>query len=90
MILERLTRLSSILAAVTLFAAAAFAQSSSGTISGRVVDPTGAPVAGAEVHVMNQVDKQIRNFTSSATGDFAFPNLEPGTYTLTAKAAGFK
>ena len=90
MILERLTRLSSILAAATLFAAAAFAQSSSGTISGRVVDPTGAPVAGAEVHVISQVDRQTRNFSSSASGDFVFPNLEPGRYTITAKAEGFK
>jgi hypothetical protein len=90
MILERTTRLSSILAAAMLLAASAFAQSSSGTISGRVVDPSGAPVVGAEVHVINQVDKQVRTFTSSSAGDFVFPNLEPGTYTLTAKASGFK
>src|SRR6516165_2347648 len=90
MILERMTRWSSILAAATLLATAAFAQSSSGTISGRVVDPSGAPVAGAEVHVINQVDRQVRTFTSSASGDFVFPNLEPGAYIVTAKASGFK
>ena len=90
MFAKRMTRLSSILAAATLLAASAFAQSSSGTISGRVVDPSGAPVSGAEVHVINQVDHQTRNFTSSSTGDFVFPNLEPGAYTITAKANGFK
>ena len=90
MILERMTRWSSILAAATLLATAAFAQSSSGTISGRVVDPSGAPVAGAEVHVINQVDRQVRTFTSSASGDFVFPNLEPGAYIVTVKASGFK
>ncbi len=85
-----MTKLSSWLAAVTLCSAAAFAQSSSGTISGRVVDPSGAAVVGAEVHAINQVDRQVRTFTSSASGDFVFPNLEPGAYTVTAKAAGFK
>jgi hypothetical protein len=90
MILERMTRLSSILAAATLVAVAAFAQSSSGTVSGRVVDPTGAAVAGAEVQILNQADRNLRNFTSTASGDFAFPNLDPGDYTLTVKMAGFK
>src|ERR1043165_8100439 len=76
--------------AVLLAVSSAFAQSSAATIGGRVVDSTGAAIAGAEVHVINQVDKNTRTFTTTATGDFQFPNLEPGTYTLTAKAAGFK
>src|SRR5215472_16319214 len=73
-----------------LAAASAVAQSTSGTISGRVVDSTGAIVAGAEVRVINQVDRNTRTFTTTASGDFLFPNLEPGTYTVTTKAAGFK
>ena len=76
--------------AVLLAVSSAFAQSSAATIGGRVVDSTGAAIAGAEVHVINQVDRNTRTFTTTATGDFQFPNLEPGTYTLTAKAAGFK
>jgi hypothetical protein len=67
-----------------------YAQSSSGTISGRVVDSSGASVAGAEVRVINQVDNNTRTFTTSATGDFVFPNLEPATYAVSVKAAGFK
>jgi hypothetical protein len=90
MILKRMTRLSSILAAATLFAAAAFAQSSSGTVSGRVVDPTGAAIAGAEVHILNQADRNLRSFNTTPAGDFAFPNLDPGDYTVTVKMAGFK
>jgi hypothetical protein len=78
------------LAAFALCAAALYGQSSSATISGRVVDSSGAAVAGAEVHVINQVDKNTRTFSTTAAGDFLFPNLEPGTYTITAKSAGFK
>src|SRR5438445_13888846 len=74
-----------------LFAAVpAFAQSTSATIIGRVVDSTGSTIAGAEVRVINQVDQNTRMFITTASGEFSFPNLEPGAYTLTAKAAGFK
>src|ERR1041385_5287111 len=76
--------------AVLLAVSSAFAQSSAATIGGRVVDSTGAAIAGAEVHVINQVDRNTRTFTTTGTGDFLFPNLEPGIYTVTAKATGFK
>jgi hypothetical protein len=76
--------------AVFLAVSSAFAQSTTGTISGRTVDSSGAIIAGAEVHVINQVDQATRTFSSTGTGDFVFPNLEPGTYTITARANGFK
>jgi hypothetical protein len=74
-----------------LFASTAvLAQSSSATITGRVVDSTGGAISGAEVRVINQVDQNTRTFTTTNSGDFSFPNLEPGSYTVQAKAAGFK
>lgn len=66
------------------------AQSTSATIVGRVIDSTGATIAGAEVRVINQVNQNTRTFTTTTSGEFSFPNLEPGAYTLTARAAGFK
>jgi hypothetical protein len=77
---------------ISFFVAAlcAFAQSSSGTITGRVVDASGSTIAGAEVRVINQVDQGSRTFTTDANGDFVFPNLEPGQYTIAVKATGFK
>src|SRR5579864_4142926 len=79
-----------ILPALALFAGMMFGQSSSGTISGRVLDSSGSAIAGAEVHVINQVDRSTRSYVTNASGDFVFPDLEPGTYTLSAKSAGFK
>src|SRR6185437_3576639 len=57
------------------------AQTSSGTISGRVVDQTGGVVVGAEVYLVNQqtgakVTTQVRS-----TGDFSFLDVQPGIYT---------
>ncbi len=76
--------------AAALFAGIAFGQGSSGSISGRVVDPSGAAVAGAEVHLINQVDRHLRSFTTTQSGDFVFPTLDPGDYTLSIKFSGFK
>src|ERR1700690_233098 len=77
-------------ALLLLIASTLFGQTSTGTISGRVVDPTGASVAGAEVRIQNEVIKDFRTFTSDQSGDFVFPGLQPGTYDITVKSAGFK
>jgi len=82
-----------LLAPVALFAlltGAAFGQGSSGTISGRVVDQTGAPVPGADVRIQNQTIKDVRSFTSDQTGSFLFADIQPGDYTISVKANGFK
>jgi hypothetical protein len=67
-----------------------FGQTSTGTISGHVADPTGAAVPGAEVRIQNEVIKDFRTFNTDHDGNFTFPGLQPGTYTVTVKAAGFK
>ena len=67
-----------------------FSQSSSSTISGRVVDSSGAAIPGAEVRVLNQVNKTARTFTTGANGEFIFTNVEPGDYTVSASMKGFK
>jgi hypothetical protein len=71
-------------------AGAIFGQSSAGMISGRVVDSSGGAIAGAQVRVINEVDRQARTFNTSGTGEFAFPQLAPGDYTISVKMAGFK
>lgn len=73
-----------------LFAGMLFAQSSTGSISGRVVDSSGATIAGAEVRILNQVDRKTRSFTTTSAGDFVFTNVDPGAYTLSVKMDGFK
>jgi hypothetical protein len=70
--------------------ACCFGQSSTGTISGRVLDSSGAAVAGAEVRVINEADKQSRLFPTSSTGEFTFPDLPNGDYTISIRAVGFK
>ena len=69
---------------------AAYGQAVSGQISGRVVDPGGATVAGAKVQLINEVSQAARDFTADNTGTFMYTNVMPGSYTLRVSQQGFK
>jgi hypothetical protein len=60
-----------------------------GSIAGRVVDATGAPVAGAPVVITESLQpvSDIAPLTG-ADGRFHFKRLPPGTYKLAVHAAG--
>jgi hypothetical protein len=61
-----------------------------GTIQGRVVDESGARIAGAMVEVVS-VDKGFRRTQAAdATGAFVFPLLQTGRYTVRASLTGFQ
>ncbi len=66
------------------------AQVTSGTIFGVVKDQTGAVIPNASVTVLSPDTGATRSVTTTSTGDFAVPNLPPGTYTITIEAQGFK
>jgi len=67
---------------------AAWAQFS-GTVTGTVVDPSGAVVANAQMKLTNDATGQITTATTNASGIFTFPSLAPGNYRLTSTARGF-
>ncbi len=69
---------------------AASAQDSRGTISGRVVDPSGSPMPGVAVRAVNLETNVPAGNTTSATGNFTIPYLTPGRYRLEAEQTGFK
>ena len=66
------------------------AQVTSGTISGRVQDTTGAVINNATVTISNPSNGFKREITTSGIGEFVAPNLLPGTYNVTVEAPGFK
>ena len=67
----------------------AFAQSTYGTILGTVTDSSGAAVPGVEVVVQDQMTGVKQTATTDSAGDYGIPNLDPGTYTITASATNF-
>ncbi|HZT77975.1 MAG TPA: carboxypeptidase-like regulatory domain-containing protein, partial [Vicinamibacterales bacterium] len=66
------------------------AQTFRGGISGRVVDSTGAVLPGVSLTATNTATSASRTTTSSATGDFSFPDLPLGPYTVEAALQGFQ
>ena len=70
--------------------APALAQSDRGTITGRVVDPSGAVVTDAKVTVINTETNTPAESKTNEEGGFTFPQLPAAPYRLTVEAAGFK
>jgi hypothetical protein len=77
--------------AVMLSVGAANAQSggSSGSISGTVLDPSGAVVANAKVEIHNAVSGFDRKSSTDSNGRFSFPNVPFNPYHMTVTAQGF-
>jgi Carboxypeptidase regulatory-like domain len=69
----------------------AYAQSggNSGSISGTVLDPTGAVVPNATVEIHNPVSHFDRSTTTDKTGSFSFQNVPFNPYDVTVTATGF-
>jgi hypothetical protein len=66
------------------------AQTETATLSGRVFDPSGLGVVGAQVSLVD-VDRNTTNTTHTAnTGLYIFSSVRPGQYRLQVSATGFR
>src|SRR5689334_6233761 len=73
-----------------LTAWSAFGQETRGTIVGRVTDPTGAVIPGAQVVVTHQAMGTKVAASANAEGLYQASFLIPGIYVVTVESAGFK
>ncbi|MGH9523228.1 MAG: carboxypeptidase regulatory-like domain-containing protein, partial [Terriglobales bacterium] len=80
-----------LLVSLLLFAWTAMAQSSgsSATVTGTVVDPSGAVVPGATVEIHNPVSQFDRTSVTDASGRFTIPNVPFNNYHVGVTAQGF-
>ena len=72
---------------IALFVSGLHAQSSS--LSGVVTDETGGVFPGAEISILNEANGLQRTVISNDEGLYVFPQLPPGSYTLSAVQPGF-
>jgi hypothetical protein len=63
---------------------------STGTVVGTVRDESGAVVPGAEIQLSNLETGSVLGATTNDTGDYSFPVVPVGPYTLTVTKSGFK
>ncbi len=59
-------------------------------IQGTLTDATGALIPNAPVTITNEATQVKHDAKTDGSGAYAFPNIEIGTYTLTAAAPGFQ
>jgi len=69
--------------------ASAQSAGNSTSISGRVVDPTGAVIPNASVRIHNPVSAFDRTVLTDSSGVFTIPNIPFNPYHLTVVAVGF-
>jgi hypothetical protein len=73
-----------------LSAVCLFGQSATQTIQGIVTDTTGASIAGAKVTATNQATNVAQTTTTNESGNYTFPLVPVGDYTVKCEVSGFK
>jgi len=84
-------RLSRRLLVITfVLALGVYAQLDTGTITGRVTDATGAAVPNVQVSVVQKENNFTFSSVTNGDGIYRVQSLQPGTYTVSFQAGGFK
>lgn len=68
----------------------AWAQTSTGTITGSITDTSGAAIAGAKVQIVNTGTNAKMDVVTNLEGNYTAPLLPPGAYKVAVAASGFK
>jgi hypothetical protein len=71
-----------------LISSFSLAQTATGSLKGKVADPSGAMISGATITAASAAGKKF-TATSNGQGIYEIKSLAPGSYTVTASASGF-
>ena len=73
-----------------LFSVGAWSQTQLATVSGTITDPTGAVMPGVSVTIVSQGTGLKRNVLTDTAGEYHFPGLPTGNYSLRIEKTGFQ
>jgi len=79
-----------LLALALACAVLAYSQAVTATLLGTVTDATGAVVPNAKVTLTEENTGLSKVVQTNESGNFTFPDISPGRYSVTAESAGFK
>ena len=82
--LQRLTAF-----AIFFFATQLYAQYENGGLVGTIRDASGAPIAAATVKLTNNDTASVSETKTNGSGDYEFPSVRVGTYSVSAATPGF-
>jgi hypothetical protein len=74
----------------SLSASLAYSQAVNGTLLGSVTDASGGTVHNGKVTLTEETTGVSHTAQTNESGNFTFPDLAPGRYTVTVEMAGFK
>jgi hypothetical protein len=66
------------------------AQVTTGSLTGNVIDATGAVVPAATVSLISDTTNEVHSAKTNANGSYAFVAVQPSRYTLKVEQQGFK
>lgn len=76
---------------LALFSGRLYAQTATtGQVVGRVTDPSGAAIPGAQVTLLEPSTNTKLTTAANSAGHYAFPVVSPGQYVLTVSKTGFR
>ena len=83
-------KMTSLVGIVLVASTAAYAQTSTGSLSGTVTDPNGASIPGAKVVATSVATGTKLEMMTTDAGLYVFPAVPVSTYNITVEKAGFK
>src|SRR5260370_10254705 len=83
-------RIYALFAFAALFAALGYSQAVNATLLGSVTDSSGGSIPNAKVTITEVNTGVSRVATTNESGNYTFPDIAPGTYTVTTEQTGFK
>jgi len=86
----RFPRIAFLFACAVSLALPLAAQSTNGTINGRVLDPSNKVIGGADILAINDATGVQYSGKTNEDGIYVVPNLPPGAYRLQVSKVGFK
>src|ERR1051325_8635733 len=86
----KMTPILRVLLSAAVLTGAAHAQSTLGTITGSITDPSGSAVPNAKVMGRNVGTNVERHVTADSEGLYRLTNLDPGEYLIEVEASGFR
>src|ERR1017187_5330106 len=88
--MSRLRFISVLVLMACLSASLAYSQAVNGTLLGSITDASGGTVNNAKVTITEETTAVSHTIQTNESGNFTFPDLAPGRYSVTEELAGFK
>ncbi len=83
-------KLATTLGLAAMLCVPALAQTTSGSVTGQITDPSGAAVPNATVNLIEKATGTVRTIQTNGSGEYTFPDVAIGTYEVDVTSSSFR